>query len=100
MNKRRRPTVAVTDHAVLRWLERVERVDIAGLRAQIAASAEVGVAFGAAIVVVSGGKLVLEGETVVTVLRPQHVRRAELGELEISIDGDIASRRKAKRRRM
>lgn len=100
MSKRRPdlPTVSVSDHAVLRWLERIEGVDIDGLRARIARSAEVGVAFGAGVVVVSGGKLILEGDVVVTVLRPRHVRRQELGRFEISIDGDIAPRRRPKGR--
>ncbi len=98
MTKRRLP-ISVSDHAVLRWLERVEGLDIAGLREQIARSAAVGLAYGSRVVVVSGGKIILEGETVVTVLRPQHARRDLLGEIEISISGDIASRRKPKGRR-
>ncbi len=96
---KRRSTVLVSDHAVLRWLERVEGLDIAALRNQIAASAAVGLAYGSRVVVVAGGKLILEGETVVTVLRPQHVRSELIGEIEISICGDIASRRRPKRRR-
>jgi len=96
----RRPTAAVSDHALLRWLERVEGLDIADLRARIARSAEVGLAYGASIVVVAGGKLILEGDVVVTVLRPHHTRRQELGKIAIEIDGDIAARRRrAKRRR-
>ncbi len=96
MTKRRAPTVSVTDHAIVRWLERVERLDVEGLREQIARSAAVGLAYGASVVVVCGGKIILEGETVVTVLRPAHVRRDELGKVEVSIAGEIASRRRPK----
>ena len=99
MTKHRAPTVSVTDHAIVRWLERVEGLDVATLREQIARSAAVGLAFGSRIVVVSGGKLILEGETVVTVLRPAHTRREHLGEIEVSIAGEIASRRRPKGRR-
>lgn len=95
----RRPTVMVTDHAVVRWLERVAGFDITALRNQIAASAEIGLAHGAKTVVVSGGKLVLEGEAVVTVLRPYQIRSYEIGHLEISISDEIEIYRRAKRRR-
>lgn len=99
MTKRRPAGPIVTDHAIVRWLERVEGLDVVALREQIARSAAVGLAFGSRIVVVSGGKLILEGATVVTVLRPAHTRREHLGEIEIEIAGDIASRRRPKGRR-
>ena len=56
---RRRSIAKVTDHAVVCWLERVAGFDIAALRAQIAGSAEIGIAHGAKAVVVAGGKLIL-----------------------------------------
>ncbi len=97
--KNRRPTVQVTDHAVLRWLERVAGFDITALRDQIAASAEVGIHYGARTVVVSGGKLVLEGEAVVTVLRPSQIRASEIGTCQISVSGEIEIYRRRKRER-
>jgi hypothetical protein len=99
MSKRR--PISVSDHALVRWLQRVEGLDVEALRDQIAASAAVGVAYGARIVVVSGGKLILDepGESVVTVLRPDHVRRQEAGICEISVFDEISSRRRPKRGR-
>ncbi len=98
---RKRPPIAVSDHAVVRWFERVEGRDIEALREQIAASAAVGVAHGARIVVVSGGKLILDelGQTVITVLRPDHVRLQERGRCVVTTSGEIASRRRPKGRR-
>jgi len=95
----RRTPISVTDHAVVRWLERVEGFDVAALRRQIAASAAVGLAHGAAIVVVAGGKLILDGDVVVTVLRPTQVSSAEIGRLQIEIAAEIEIYRRAKRRR-
>lgn len=68
----KRPTVQVTDHAILRYLERVEGWDIAGLRNQLARSASVGLVYGARVVVIAGGKLVLQEDRVVTVLAHAH----------------------------
>lgn len=91
--------VKVTDHAVVRWLERVAGFDIVTLRAQIATSAEVGLAYGAKAVVVSGGKLVLDGASVVTVVRPHDYRLLPEGEIEISIPHEIEIYRRRKRER-
>lgn len=98
---RRRTTVVVTDHAVVRWLERVAGFDIAALRDQIATSAEVGITYGAKAVVVAGGKLVIDlaGRSVVTVLRPSDHREVLTSQLEISIAGEIEIYRRTKRRR-
>lgn len=89
----------VTDHALLRWLERVEGLDLDGLRKQIAAHARVGERWGAKSVVVGGGKLVLTDGVVVTVLRRDHVRADLVGVLEIEMDGAIAVTRRTGRRR-
>jgi hypothetical protein len=96
---RRRPTVEVTDHAVIRWLERVERFDIVALRNQIAASAEIGIAHGARTVVIGGGKLVITDGAVVTVLLPHQFASAEIGHLQIDIAGEIDLYRRTKRSR-
>lgn len=94
----KRPAIAVSDHAVLRWLERVEGLDVADLRLRLAASAEIGQAYGADRVIIGAGKLVIEDGTVVTVLRRGHHRTCDLGRLEAEIPGDIIARRRPKRR--
>lgn len=94
------PAPLVTDHALLRWLERVEGLDLDALRARIAAHAAVGEKFGAKSVVVGAGKLVLERGVVITVLRRNSVRRDLIGELEIVLDSAIAvTRRNGRGRR-
>ena len=57
----------VTDHAVLRYLERVYGVDIAGVRKRIARDAEQGCEAGAGAIIVDGTRYVLEGYNVITV---------------------------------
>lgn len=61
--------VIVTDHAIIRYLERRHGVDIEELRRHIAALAVSGVETGATGVIVEGIKLVLIESTVVTVYR-------------------------------
>lgn len=62
-----RARAQVTDHAVVRYLERVWGVDIDALRARIAREAESGVQHGAAAVNRGKVKFVLQGALVVTV---------------------------------
>jgi len=62
------PRPRVTDHAVLRYIERAHGVDVEALRAHIAVLVARGVAEGGSAVIVGGVKFVLERETVVTVL--------------------------------
>lgn len=96
---KRRTIIPVSDNAVLRWLERVERVDVEGLRDQLSRSAEVGLAYGAGAVVVSGGKLILKDGVVATVIRREDHPNYLNGVLIAEIDGDVGSRRRPKRRR-
>lgn len=66
---RENPTLPhVTDHAVLRHLERVQGVDVEAVRAEISRRTERGVRFGASSVLVDGFRYVLRGGNVVTVL--------------------------------
>lgn len=58
----------VTDHAVLRYLERAHGLDVEFFRGHIAALTSTGVTNGATGVKVEGVNFVLQGETVVTVL--------------------------------
>lgn len=57
----------VTDHAVVRYLERVQGVDIDALRAEIGRIADDGLERGAAAVNHDGFRYVLAGDRVVTV---------------------------------
>lgn len=73
----RRPRLRVSDHALLRWLERVEGYDLDALRRRLSAAAEAGGRVGADVVTLGAGKLVLvEGVVVTTLRRDQH--RADL----------------------
>jgi hypothetical protein len=67
--------IIVTDHALIRYLERAHGLDVLHFRKHIAALATNGVKAGASGVTVEGVKLVLQGNTVTTVLhREWHSR--------------------------
>ncbi|MCD2176466.1 hypothetical protein [Rhizobium sp. C1] len=57
----------VSDHAVLRYLERCHGLNVEVIRAQIRESVRTGVRYGASAVITDGVKYVLREETVVTV---------------------------------
>jgi hypothetical protein len=61
---------AISDHAVLRYLERVKGVDIAAVRAEMASPAlDQAVTFGAPVLIGKHGeRLVIRGGIVVTVI--------------------------------
>jgi hypothetical protein len=78
-------TIRITDHAVLRWLERVHGLDIEGMRAQLLADigplATMGATLGPRFVVKrDDGKYLFQGRTLVTVVGPDQMiyRRWEL----------------------
>lgn len=68
------PPVRVSDHAVLRYLERAHGLDVAAVRRHLAGRAATGARLGAVGVTIENVKLLLEpGEhevVVVTVLKP------------------------------
>ncbi|HEY9212080.1 MAG TPA: hypothetical protein VIQ29_04405 [Ancylobacter sp.] len=64
----RRPLPRVTDHAVLRYLERAEGINIEAIRRLIEKKVARGVDAGAVGVLVDGVRFVLRGDSVVTVL--------------------------------
>ncbi len=67
----------VSDHAVLRWLERVHGIDVDHFRAEILAEVERSVlAMGDADAVGDASSFVLDGSVVVTVLAPGQVMKA------------------------
>jgi hypothetical protein len=65
----RRPHPVVTDHAVLRYLERALGLDVEAVRAEVEARVETGLHHGAGKVVVGGMRYVLRDGRVVTVQR-------------------------------
>jgi len=75
-------TAAVTDHALVRYLDRVLGWDVESIRAEIAAHAEPFVAARARTAQIGAWWLVLDGKTVVTcrnerpVMRDRHQRVA------------------------
>lgn len=75
----------VSDHAVLRFLERECGLDVESLRGAIAAVTERGSALGAPIVKVGGARFVLVDGVVVTVL--VHGRRPRLAQLKQAMKG-------------
>lgn len=63
--------VHVTDHAVLRYLERAHGLDVDAVRKHLAGRAMTGAQLGATGVVIEGVKLVLHDTHVVTVIERQ-----------------------------
>lgn len=64
----RPPEPLVSDHAVLRELQRARGIDVEAVRRQIAAKVRRGVAQGACGVLVDGLRYVIRNGTVVTIL--------------------------------
>lgn len=66
------PSIAIvcgaTDHAVLRYLERVMGLDIATIRAEVARIGQLGVDHDAPVVISGGHKFIVEQGRVITVL--------------------------------
>lgn len=73
------PIVSVTDHALLRWLERAQGVDIEFFRACVASEAQPLVDAGACGGHVGDQWFVLDGNKLITVLpeKPPQARRGE-----------------------
>ena len=59
---------AITDHAVVRYLERVKGIDVQAVRDEIAEVVRRGVSLGAQSVLLDGMRYRLEGNYVVTVV--------------------------------
>lgn len=99
MTKRRRPPIYVSDHAVIRFLERAARIQVAALREALSGCAEVGRRHGSRIVVVGGVKLVLSQDLdrVVTVLRRDQAHSDLTPPIEV--EAAIRIGREPKRRR-
>ncbi len=62
----KRPAVVVTDHAILRHLERVQGIDIEAVRLELSQKVDAAVEAGAAATVSNGIRYVLVGENLVS----------------------------------
>lgn len=69
--------VRVSDHAVLRYLERAHGLDVEAVRRHLAGRVATGVRLGAIAVTVESVKLLLREDVVVTVVRPGWPTRVE-----------------------
>lgn len=65
----KKPLHPVSDHAVLRYLERVEGIDVEAVRRRIGATVQPGIEAGAKHVIHGGYRYVLSDTVVVTVMR-------------------------------
>lgn len=65
----------VTDHAVLRFLERRHGLDVEAIRSEIQTICTTGVRFGAAKVIADGMKFIIQGEDIVTCIRARSDKR-------------------------
>lgn len=74
----KKPRVTVSDHAVLRYLDRVLGVDVEHLRRQIGQRVAHAAHQGACGIIIDGYSYKIENETVTTVLRA-HRRERHLG---------------------
>lgn len=68
MNAKRPRHLPVTDHAVLRWLERHGFVDVEAVRAQIFAEAREALSCGASKLIINGTEYRLKDGVVVTLI--------------------------------
>lgn len=64
--------INITDHAVVRFLERVKGIDVEKHRDEIRAIVQSGVRFNAPFVVYNKARYVLNGSSVLTVLEKNH----------------------------
>jgi hypothetical protein len=62
------PTPSVSDHAVLRYLERAYGLDVAAVRSEMSAGLPAAIDFGASVVICHGVRLIIRDGCVVTVL--------------------------------
>jgi hypothetical protein len=71
----KRPRTAISDHAIVRYLERVEGLDIAALRLKIAQRVDYAASLGASAVIVDGFRYIFAedagGTPIVVTVEPQ-----------------------------
>ncbi|PZQ45235.1 MAG: hypothetical protein DI551_07965 [Micavibrio aeruginosavorus] len=65
----RKKRIHVSDHALVRWLERVHGIDVDALRAKMLTSAQIRhIENGASVIKSKGHQYVVENNTIVTVI--------------------------------
>ena len=64
----KRPAVTVTDHALIRYLERVAEFDLDAVRSLIAQRVKPAIAAGASGITIDGATYVLDGAIVVSIV--------------------------------
>lgn len=75
----KKPLIRVSDHAVLRWLERVKGMDIEAIRSEIGQRVDLALEHPGASGVVSGGYVYKLRGDVVTTIMPQSQRDKRTG---------------------
>ena len=60
----------ITDHALIRWIERIQGIDLSAFRMEIASTCAAAIAAGASCVITDRGTFVLASGKVVTILEP------------------------------
>lgn len=73
-----KPRLLITDHAIVRYLERVGGFDIDGLRKQIALRCEAGASIGATSVIVEGFAFLIGDGQVITVVDADSMRKRRI----------------------
>lgn len=73
-----KPRLLVTDHAIVRYLERVGGFDIDSLRKQIASRCEAGASIGATSVIAEGFAFLIGDGQVITVVHAETMRNRRI----------------------
>lgn len=89
----------VTDHALLRYLERAQGFNLEALRRELARAAAKAIAHGAPVAIYGGGKLVIENNVVRTVLPREATSAGGRRAFELEIRGEPRALRQRKHRR-
>lgn len=62
----KKPLAHVTDHAVLRYLERVKGIDVDEIRNELGRVVDKAVGLGAGAAIIDGIRYILDGQTIIT----------------------------------
>lgn len=78
-----KPCVQVTDHAVVRYLERVGGFDIAALRAEIARRCDPAYSIGASSIIIEGFAFLIGDGKVITVVHASTMKKRRIRQLAV-----------------
>lgn len=84
----------VSHHALLRYYQRIDGVDVERLRKRLARAAAIGIEHGAPAVILGPAKLIIRDTVVTTVLRRQWPTRFDAFGVEIDPDEHRSGRRR------